>query len=98
MIQHMSDNQTTITANLDLSQAQAQMSQFINQNYKVNVSVDTSSITNLQSQLRNSVKDLTITPQMQTGNILDSANSVINTINRVRDSAETLSGLKSNLD
>lgn len=94
----MSDNQTTITANLDLSQAQAQMSQFINQNYKVNVSVDTSSITNLQSQLRNSVKDLTITPQMQTGNILDSANSVINTINRVRDSAETLSGLKSNLD
>lgn len=94
----MSDNQTTITANLDLSKAQAQMSQFLGQNYQVSVNVDTSSITNLQNELSSAVKELNVAPNIESGNFITSANSMINTVSQVKNTISQLSELKPNLD
>lgn len=94
----MSDNQTTITANLDLSQAQAQMNQFLGQNYQVSVNVDTSSITNLQNELSSAVREINVTPNIESSNFITSANSIINTISYIKDTISQLSELKPNLD
>jgi len=89
----MSDIKTKIVAELDLSQAQKQMNEFLKAAHKTKLTLDTSAVAKARAEL-NSLSNVTVKPKIDTGGISSAAASIASELNQIQSFTNQISNTK----
>jgi len=89
----MSDIKTKIVAELDLSQAQKQMNEFLKAAHKTKLTLDTSAVAKARAEL-NSLSNVIIKPKIDTGGINSAAASISSEIQQIQNLTNQISKTK----